>query len=117
MKLDEKMRAEFWPALPYNEWAETAVTLHLYTQIVGKIRMVLTPWINHSWGVTLYLTAHGLTTSPIPHGLRTFEIFFDFIEHELRVETSDGDCRAIKLLPQSVAEFYHRVMSMLNELN
>src|SRR5438034_9492547 len=78
-----------WPDLPFNEWQATAETLHMWTQIVGKIRLTLTPWINHSWHVTLYVTSRGLTTSPIPHGLHMFEIDFDFIDHELRILKSD----------------------------
>lgn len=117
MRLDDRARAEFWPALAFTDWAATAATLHLWTQIVGKIRLALTPWINHSWHVTLYLTARGLTTSPIPHGLRTFEIRFDFIDHELQILTSVGSVKTIKLEPQSVAEFYRRVMSALSELD
>ena len=72
-------REQFWPPLSFTEWQATAETLHMWTQIVGKIRLALTPWINHSWHVTLYLTARGLTTSPIPHGFHCFEIRFDFI--------------------------------------
>jgi hypothetical protein len=116
MKLDEAARAEFWPALAFSDWAATAATLHRWTQIVGKIRLALTPWINHSWHVTLYLTSRGLTTSPIPHGLRTFEMRLDFIDHELRIFSSSGAIRVIKLQPQSVAEFYRRVMDALVEL-
>lgn len=116
MKLDEAARAEFWPPLAFPDWAATAGTLHRWTQIVGKIRLALTPWINHSWHVTLYLTSRGLTTSPIPHGLRTFEMRLDFIDHELRIFSSSGAIRVIKLQPQSVAEFYRRVMSALVEL-
>jgi Family of unknown function (DUF5996) len=107
---------QFWPALPFAEWSETCATLHMWTQIVGKIRLVQTPWINHSWHVTLYLTARGLTTSPIPHGLHTFEIDFDFIDHELRIEKSDGARRTLKLQPQSVAAFYDAVMNDLDAL-
>jgi len=84
-----------WPALPFADWQDTAATLHMWTQIVGKIRLTLSPWTNHSWHVTLYLTSRGLTTSPIPHGTRTFEINFDFIEHQLRIETNDGNRRTI----------------------
>ena len=83
-------RDQFWPALPFSEWQATAETLHMWTQIVGKIRLALSPWINHSWHVTLYLTSRGLTTSPIPHGFHTFEIRFDFVAHELRILKSDG---------------------------
>ncbi len=114
--LDAAARSEFWPALPYQEWAATARTLQLWTQIVGKIRLALTPWINHSWHVTLYLTARGLTTGPIPYGLQNFEIRFDFISHELRILTNRGEIEIIELKPQSVAEFYRRVMSALAKL-
>src|SRR5437667_166773 len=106
-----------WPDLPFNEWQATAETLHMWTQIVGKIRLTLTPWINHSWHVTLYVTSRGLTTSPIPHGLHMFEIDFDFIDHELRILKSDGGVRALKMRPQSVAEFYNAAMNALDELN
>ena len=102
--------------MPFAEWKETAATLHMWTQIVGKIRLTQTPWINHSWHVTLYVTARGLTTSPIPHGLHTFEIRFDFIDHELRIVKSDGAVRILELRPQSVAKFYDAVMKMLAEL-
>jgi Family of unknown function (DUF5996) len=105
-----------WPDLPFAEWQDTAVTLHMWTQIVGKIRLTLTPWTNHSWHVTLYVTSRGLTTSPIPHGARTFEIRFDFIDHELRVLKSDGAIRTLKLQSQSVAKFYHTVMEALKDL-
>ena len=74
---------ETWPSLPLEAWIETCATLHLWTQIVGKIRLAQSPWVNHSWHVTLYVTARGLTTSPIPHGSRTFQIDFDFIAHQL----------------------------------
>src|SRR2546423_10921364 len=97
-------QSEAWPRLPFNEWKETCATLHMWTQIVGKIRLKLTPWINHSWHVTLYLTARGLTTSPIPHGTDSFEIRFDFIDHNLRILKSDGGQRIIELKPQSVAD-------------
>ncbi len=116
MEIDDTARAEFWPELAFLDWSATAATLHLWTQIVGKIRLTLTPWINHSWHVTFYLTARGLTTSPIPYGLRTFEIRFDFIDHELRILTSSGAIRVLKLQPQSVAQFYQRVMGALTEL-
>jgi hypothetical protein len=117
MNLNPKTRAEFWPALPFSEWAETAATLHMWTQVVGKIRLSLAPWTNHSWHVTLYLTARGLTTSPIPHGLRTFELNFDFIDHNLRIKKSDGGLRGIELRPQSVAKFYRTLMDALEKLD
>ena len=106
-----------WPALPFTEWQETAITLHMWTQIVGKIRLRLSPWTNHSWHVTVYVTARGLTTSPIPHGNNIFEIRFDFIDHQLRIMKSDGAVRALKLRPQSVAQFYGEVMKTLTDLD
>jgi hypothetical protein len=105
-----------WPALPFAEWKDTAITLHMWTQIVGKIRLTLSPWTNHSWHVTLYLTSRGLTTSPIPHASDTFEIYFDFIDHNLRILKSDGSHRAIEQKPRSVADFYSAVMATLDEL-
>ena len=114
--LAEQDRARLWPPLPFPEWQATAETLQLWMQIVGKIRLTLSPWINHSWHVTLYLTARGLTTSPIPHGYGMFEVRFDFIEHELRILKSDGGLRVLKLRPQSVAAFYREVMNALQEL-
>jgi hypothetical protein len=105
-----------WPALPFEAWRETGATLHLWTQIVGKVRLVQSPWTNHSWHVTLYVTPHGLTTGPIPHGGAIFSIEFDFVDHRLIVETSAGELRAIPLQPRSVAEFYDVVMATLTEL-
>ncbi|MDQ2825032.1 MAG: DUF5996 family protein [Verrucomicrobiota bacterium] len=110
------IQAEIWPALPFKEWKDTLATLHLWTQIVGKIRLSLTPWTNHSWHVTLYLTARGLTTSPIPHGVQTFEILFDFIDHQLRIKKNDGVIKKIELRDRSVADFYREIMEALNEL-
>jgi hypothetical protein len=89
----------------------------MWTQIIGKIRLTQTPWINHSWHVTLYVTSRGLTTSPIPHGLSTFEMMFDFIDHQLWIEKSDGARRTIELKPRSVAEFYRMVMDALGGLD
>jgi len=106
----------YWPSLPFAEWQGTATTLHMWTQIVGKIRLTLSPWTNHSWHVTLYVTSRGLTTSPIPYGASIFEIRFDFVDHELRVLKSDGAIRALKLGPQSVAKFYGDVMNALAEM-
>ena len=102
-----------WPELPYAAWRDTCATLHLWTQIVGKIRLARTPWLNHSWHVALYVTARGLTTSPIPEGARSFQIDFDFIDHVLRIVTSDGQQRQLPLVAQSVAMFYAAVMSAL----
>ena len=105
---------EFWPDLPYASWRETAATLHLWTQIVGKIRLALTPWLNHGWQVPLYVTACGLGTSPIPAGNEILEIEFDFISHRLVARTSRGEMRELPLEPQTVANFYQRVIELLN---
>jgi hypothetical protein len=105
-----------WPELNYADWKDTCATLHMWLQIVGKIRLVQTPWTNHSWHVTLYVTSRGLTTSPIPHGSNTFEIRFDFIDHRLRILKNDGGERSIELKPRSVADFYKTVMAALSEL-
>src|SRR3954454_7657700 len=113
----ENSREHIWPALDYSEWRETCATLQLWTQIVGKVRLALGPWINHSWGVTLYVTARGLTTSLIPYGSRGSEIECDFIRHELRSTTAEGDERVVMLQPQSVANFYREVMGGLRELS
>ncbi len=102
-----------WPELAYPTWRDTAATLQLWTQIVGKVRLALTPWINHSWQVTLYVTARGLSTSPIPAAGEILEIEFDFIEHRLLVRTSRGTERVLALEPQSVADFYHQLMDVL----
>ena len=108
--------ADIWPALPFTEWKDTAKTLHMWTQIVGKIRLGLTPWINHSWHVTHYLTARGLTTSPMFVGPRVLQIDFDFIDHVLRFETGEGIEKTIALAPKSVAAFYREVIAALAEL-
>jgi len=105
-----------WPDLPYGAWKETCSTLHLWTQVAGKIRLAQTPWQNHSWHVPLYLTTRGLTTSPIPHGSRSFEILFDFVGHVLIIRVSNGAERKFDLRPRSVAEFYGMVMASLAEL-
>jgi Family of unknown function (DUF5996) len=105
-----------WPALAYDDWADTAATLHMWTQIVGKVRMVMTPPVNHWWHVPLYVNVRGLTTSPIPLGGRTIEIVFDFLEHRLRLTCSDGREESFALAPMSVAEFYRRVMDALAQL-
>ncbi len=108
--------AEFWPALPLDAWRDTYATLHLWTQIVGKVRLALSPPLNHWWHVALYVSAHGLTTSAIPYGSELFEIEFDFLDHRLGMRTSLGQSRAIPLEPRPVAEFYRAVMSALHEL-
>lgn len=105
-----------WPELPYTSWRDTAATLQLWTQVVGKVRLALTPWMNHSWQVPLYVTARGLGTSPIPVGREILEIEFDFVEHRLVFRSSGADERVFDLVPQSVAEFYSRVMDTLQAL-
>lgn len=107
---------QVWPSLPYEEWKDTYETLHMWTQIVGKIRLALSPMVNHWWQVTLYVTPRGLTTSPIPYGTGTFEIRFDFIDHHLTVYKSDGTTRIMGLYPRSVADFYRELMSILRSL-
>jgi hypothetical protein len=106
-----------WPALPFAAWRETCTTLHLWTQIVGKVRLALSPWTNHSWHVTLYVTARGLTTSPIPYGERTFEVDFDFVGHRLEIRSSDGRSSGFGLRPQSVATFHARLMAELADID
>jgi hypothetical protein len=108
--------ADAWPALPYDAWRDTQATLHRWTQIVGKIRLAQSPWTNHSWHVPLYLTARGLTTSPVPYGTRSFEIQFDFLSHQLRIETDAGQVEAVALAPRSVADFYQEVFGRLRSL-
>ena len=108
--------AQHWPDLPFEKWKDTSATLHMWTQIVGKIRRVQTPWVNHSWHVTLYLTARGMTTSPMPYGRRTFQIDFDFIDHQLLIRTSDAMARAMPLEPRSVADFYRELIAHLADL-
>jgi hypothetical protein len=105
-----------WPDLTYSTWRETAATVHLYTQIVGKIRLVLTPWVNHSWQVPLYVTARGLGTSPIPNGAGIFEIEFDFVGHRLVVRTSAGGEQALPLRPRPVADFYREALQLLGDM-
>ncbi|WP_024510547.1 DUF5996 family protein [Bradyrhizobium sp. ARR65] len=105
-----------WPELPTAAWRETCATLHLFTQIIGKVRLSRTPWLNHSWHVTLYVTARGLSTSPIPDGAGIFELELDFLDHTLRISTSGGDARKFALAGHSVASFYAKVMAALAEL-
>jgi hypothetical protein len=105
-----------WPAIPYEEWKATLATLHLWTQVVGKVRLVQSPWLNHSWHVPFYLTARGLTTSPIPYGARSFEIRFDFLDHQLVIETIEGGVELLGLAPRTVADFYRELFARLNTL-
>ena len=108
--------SDAWPELPLEAWTDTLATLHMWTQIVGKVRLTQSPWVNHSWHVTMYVTSRGLTTSPIPHGTRTFEMEFDFIAHQLTIRTGEGQSHNIPLEPQSVAMFYGRLMAALDTL-
>jgi hypothetical protein len=108
---------EVWPSLPLENWRETCATLHMWTQIVGKIRLVQSPWLNHSWHATLYVTARGLGTSPVPYGNRMFQIDFDFINHQLSVQSTDGSSGGFALEPQSVATFYERLMEEMRKLD
>src|SRR5688572_19120387 len=108
---------EIWPSLPLGAWSDTCATLHMWTQIIGKIRLVQSPWVNHSWHVTLYVTARGLTTGPIPYHSRVFQIDVDFIGHELTIQSSDGGIVGFLLQPQSVALFYRRLMDEMSKLD
>jgi hypothetical protein len=110
------LNLEAWPELPLASWQDTYDTLHMWTQIVGKIRMTLTPLINHYWNVTLYVSARGLTTSAIPYPRGVFEMEFDFIGHKLVIQTSEGDVRTLDLAPRTVADFYADVMNTLAAL-
>jgi len=105
-----------WPELPYDAWKDTYATLHMWTQIVGKIRLAQTPWLNHSWHVVLYVSPRGLTTSPIPYGDRSFQLEFDFLDYALHISTSDGGRQGVGLYPRTVADFYANVMRSLFEL-
>ena len=106
-----------WPDLPYAAWRETAATLHLWTQVVGKVRLALTLWVNHGWQVPLYVSSSGLTTSPIPVDNKILEIEFDFISHRLLARASRGDERSLSLGPQTVADFYLGTINVLRELD
>jgi hypothetical protein len=106
-------RPECWPALPLDSWKDTYATLHMWTQIVGKIRLAFTPLVNHWWNVPLYVTVRGLTTSRIPYGQASFEIWFDFARHQLVLETSDGVLKSLPLVPRTVADFYQELMELL----
>src|SRR5688572_11943994 len=110
------MNNDLWPALPLEEWQDTYATLHMWTQVVGKIRLEQTPMVNHWWNVPLYVTARGLTTSVMPYKDRAFEIDFDFIDHRLLIKRDDGAEETIPLAPRSVADFYREVIDRLRAL-
>ncbi|MGE5724382.1 MAG: DUF5996 family protein [Acidobacteriota bacterium] len=114
---NESEREAAWPLLPLEAWKDTYATLHMWTQVAGKIRLQLTPLVNHWWNVPLYVSSRGLTTSPIPLGQRTFEIQFDFIDHRLVITTSDGRVDHLPLRPMPVAEFYWDLMAHLRSLD
>ena len=104
---------ELWPSLPWEEWKDTATTLHMWTHMVGKTRLALTPLLNHWWNVPLYVTARGLSTSSIPYQGHRFDLEFDFLDHRLNARLSSGDSRSIELRPQSVAAFYDEYTRLL----
>ncbi|HKR15552.1 MAG TPA: DUF5996 family protein [Pyrinomonadaceae bacterium] len=106
-----------WPSLPLEEWKDTCATLHMWTQIVGKVRLEQTPLVNHYWNVPLYVSARGLTTTAMPHGDRFFEMEFDFIDHDLKIKCSDGTTATVLLQPKSVAAFYQETMDALRGLD
>ena len=108
---------EAWPALPLSAWADTYGTLHMWTQIVGKVRLALSPQVNHWWQVPLYVSANGLTTSPIPYGNVIFEIEFDFLCHTLNIMTNRGETKSMRLYPRTVADFYAEFLGLLHSLN
>jgi hypothetical protein len=105
-----------WPSLPFEEWRETLATLHMWTQVVGKVRLAQAPLVNHWWQVPLYVSARGLTTSAMPYGERVFQIDFDFVSHRLLIETGDGESREMALAPRTVKDFYGEFMSLMRSL-
>ena len=116
MRQQSASRAEDWPSLSAAAWDDTRATLHMWMQIIGKIRLAQAPMTNHWWQVPLYVTSSGLTTSPIPHGARTFQIDLDFIEHSLRISVDDGSRECFGLRPRSVADFYAELMTRMRSL-
>jgi hypothetical protein len=110
------MNDDLWPPLPYDAWKDTYATLHMWSQVVGKVALALAPPLNHGWGITLHLTSRGLATRTLPHGKRQFTMEFDFIDHELVIAATDGQRRAVKLEPRSVADFYAEVMETLRAM-
>src|SRR5713226_9040106 len=114
--LPHSSNQDSWPELPLAAWQDTYATLHMWTQIVGKVRLALSPRVNHWWGVPLYVNARGLTTSEIPYGDGGFEVEFDFIVHKLIIQTSWGSSKILTLKPRSVADFYAEFMAALESL-
>jgi hypothetical protein len=117
MQSGDSREEQTWPSLPLEAWSETYATLHMWAQIVGKIRLAQSPWLNHSWHTTLYVTSSGLTTTPIPDRARTFQIDFDFLTHKLHIQASDGRTGTLPLEPQSVAAFYRRIVEEMGRLD
>ncbi len=115
--MTKSITGEPWPSLALEAWSDTYATLHLWTQIVGKIRLARTPWTNHSWHVTLYVTSTGLTTGPIAYGTRACQIDFDFVAHEIKIQCDDGRAAGFSLEPQSVASFYRRLREGMESLD
>jgi hypothetical protein len=116
MDVNVKGGAGGWPTLPFGEWRETCATLHMWTQVVGKVRLAQSPHVNHWWQVPLYVSARGLTTSAMPYGSRVFQIEFDFVAHRLSIETGEGDTRELALAPRTVADFHREFSSRMSEL-
>ncbi len=110
------MRDDRWPPLPYEDWKDTYATLHMWTQVVGKVALAQAPPLNHSWAIAMQITPRGLSTRTLPHGQRSFTIEFDFIDHQLVIRSSEGLVRTIALAPRSVADFYRDVMGMLKDM-
>lgn len=113
---EKKHEQDLWPPLPLAEWQDTCTTLHMWSQIIGKIRLALAPMVNHWWQITFYITSRGWTTSPIPYKTSVFQFDFDFIDHELHIRTAAGETRSLKLKPRSVADFYRETMEALRIL-
>jgi hypothetical protein len=111
------MTHDGWPTLPYEAWKDTYATLHMWSQVVGKIALAQAPPLNHSWGIALQVTARGLATRTLPHGDRSFMIEFDLIDHQLEIRTSDGERRALPLVPRTVADFHRDVMATLHDMS
>src|SRR4051812_3177842 len=107
------MSEDCWPALPYDEWKDTYATLHMWTQIVGKVALALAPPVNHSWAIALQVTPRGLATRTLAHGVRSFVMELDFVDHRLMIRASDGATRSVALAPRSVADFYRGTMATL----
>jgi Family of unknown function (DUF5996) len=110
------MQHDSWPPLPYEGWKDTYATLHMWTQIVGKVALAQGPPLNHSWGIAFQVTPHGLSTRTLPHGDRSFTIQFDFVDHALAIVPSDGAARTLPLVPRTVADFHRDVMTMLDDM-